>query len=1052
MLQALLGPVDDDQVMLELSFLRSEGSGSISHARGESVWDGERPALPPEHLCASYRLSLLALSNDGDHEKRLARRVHRELAGGFDLKALAASGAVSGRHGQNQWKALQQAQRAQAQVLTAYDQLVREQKGLAAKQAALGESQQAKARLEQLEIAQNCLELQLQIQGDEDLLRAMPEGWRDLPEKAEDQVEAWRQELISIATEVSALGGRRQQLEQEISQLGLAEPVDQMLYQTWRRRARDLAETERVLKEQRLERASQIPVAAAADRPADLPDGERMERLIQERGELQAKLNHLTLRSPTEEQDSREPPKILRRGQELLAQWSKAARPRELPAWLLFIFFLMLLLGLVLGVQGQWLGYVVAALGGLVIAWSQRRSDDPRPALQQLYEDTGLPRPEQWDDQGVDATLGDLSTQLGLEEEALLQAKLHEKLQHERAQVEAQLAVVTEELAGMAQALGLDLEGSVLGMREALAGFAAHRQLQALDGSLEALQAEFQATQQEAFDHWGSHGLTEGASAAALEACLDLVSQRSQRLEALGSQVDQLDQDDARLAKGSAEVQAKLDAVMAGGGDEELSFRITNAQRARKAEGRLEDNRQQLEQKIVGLEDSSLLGEDMEALSRLAREQQEMGAQEVDLAAEIAATERAVSDARQEAKLRRVDQDLDEARETLASAYQDGLERTADLFLAEGLKETFRLKSAPRLLRRMQERLDQFTGARYGLEVDGESFLAQDRLSGRRLSLDQLSHGNRIQVLLAARLAFIDEHEQGACLPLFLDEALATTDPERFEAVATVLLHLADEGRQVFYLSSKYSDVHRWNRVVRSLQRSEPTVMTLGTVAKLQAYEAPGELEAPGLSESPEAFAQRIGVPPFGLWSPVESLDLFYLLEDRLDLVHKLRGLRQRRLGPYADFRLRALNPGQLDDDNLALLDARIAVFRSFLHLARDGRGAPVEADAFADSRIKPKSRELLTDVLDEVGGDGEILLERVKAREGARFKGIQRNLADLLSEALTAAGYIDEQKPLDPAQRLVKLVEMSKAIMPAEPIAELDSRWSQRLNLVEVS
>ena len=52
----------------------------------------------------------------------------------------------------------------------------------------------------------------------------------------------------------------------------------------------------------------------------------------------------------------------------------------------------------------------------------------------------------------------------------------------------------------------------------------------------------------------------------------------------------------------------------------------------------------------------------------------------------------------------------------------------------------------------------------------------------------ELSDGTRIQLLLACRLAYLEEAEGDTKTPLFLDEVLSTTDPERFTAVAGAVI------------------------------------------------------------------------------------------------------------------------------------------------------------------------------------------------------------------------------------------------------------------------
>ena len=61
--------------------------------------------------------------------------------------------------------------------------------------------------------------------------------------------------------------------------------------------------------------------------------------------------------------------------------------------------------------------------------------------------------------------------------------------------------------------------------------------------------------------------------------------------------------------------------------------------------------------------------------------------------------------------------------------------------------------------------------------MGARSWLSTPRAAASGLGPDKLSDGTRAQLILAARLAFAEEAEQGAALPLFLDEALDHSDP-----------------------------------------------------------------------------------------------------------------------------------------------------------------------------------------------------------------------------------------------------------------------------------
>jgi uncharacterized protein YhaN len=79
-----------------------------------------------------------------------------------------------------------------------------------------------------------------------------------------------------------------------------------------------------------------------------------------------------------------------------------------------------------------------------------------------------------------------------------------------------------------------------------------------------------------------------------------------------------------------------------------------------------------------------------------------------------------------------------------------------------------------------------------------------------------LSTGTKIQLMMAVRLAFIEESEQGVMLPILADELLANSDDERSAAMIGALCEISRAGRQVFYFTAQEDEVQRWEEWVSS--------------------------------------------------------------------------------------------------------------------------------------------------------------------------------------------------------------------------------------------
>jgi len=193
----------------------------------------------------------------------------------------------------------------------------------------------------------------------------------------------------------------------------------------------------------------------------------------------------------------------------------------------------------------------------------------------------------------------------------------------------------------------------------------------------------------------------------------------------------------------------------------------------------------------------------------------------------------------------------------------------------------------PALLQGAKARFLQFTRGRYSLMVRDRSWRALDHHDGIERPLEALSDATRIQLLLAARLAWIDHHHQGEPLPLFLDEVLSTSDPLRFEAVAGALLQLVEEGRQVIYATADTAELARWTALAPTAH-----VIELGSLPAWD-MDLPPSMDTSRGSDDAAAWSARLGLPRPSLHDAIDSWPLPLALADDLDRVEPLvaRGL-----------------------------------------------------------------------------------------------------------------------------------------------------------------
>lgn len=408
----------------------------------------------------------------------------------------------------------------------------------------------------------------------------------------------------------------------------------------------------------------------------------------------------------------------------------------------------------------------------------------------------------------------------------------------------------------------------------------------------------------------------------------------------------------------------------------------------------------------------------------LASEQAEMYTELVRQQAEITTR---LKDAGKDHKLSQARAIVDAARVALQDKREHAWLHEATELLIDDVDLAFRAENEPEVLRRARALFREITANAFDLRLDKHSeFYARDLIQNASRSLDELSTGTRMQLLLALRLAWIEAQEQGGePLPLFLDEALTTSDEERFAVMANSLERLAGtKRRQVFYLSARRHECALWKQATGS---EAPTIDLAAVRFPRQAHPTqdydialPPSVPAPEGRE-PKAYASALGVPPLNPRLEPGAAHLFYLLRDDLDLLYQLMD----------NWRIISLGQleGLLDSDagSAAVTDTeqrnrlrrRCAVVRTWMALWRRGRGQPVDRIALERSdAVSETFIDRVADLAGEVGGDGEALVQALRA---GQVSGFRTGKLEELERWLADEGYTDHEEIL-PAEEQRRL------------------------------
>ena len=221
------------------------------------------------------------------------------------------------------------------------------------------------------------------------------------------------------------------------------------------------------------------------------------------------------------------------------------------------------------------------------------------------------------------------------------------------------------------------------------------------------------------------------------------------------------------------------------------------------------------------------------------------------------------------------------AEEALEAFRQEEVARRMVYQLYEQTKEQSERTYQPQVLKKASIWLQRITQNRYQFTVGDAGFLAQDTVTMRPYTLDQLSSGTRIQLLFSLRMAFLEMLEGGGAyqFPLFFDELMANSDDERSLAIAETIVEIAKE-RQVFYCTAQQDEVRKLEQVANGdcLLIDLEDEQREYRILQHPFQEVPTERTSlPPFNEDYLAYAAACKVSRPDLWDPLGSLSSWYL-------------------------------------------------------------------------------------------------------------------------------------------------------------------------------
>ena len=965
--------------------------------------DSAGPDLPSAGVAPAYRLGFLDLNvpTPGGDDRELAGRIRRQMDGGFDVRLTRDElFPLSPRAGLDQLRKLQDARREVRRLQTEHQELDRQRRRLDQLEAETHDALAARNRAEAWSTLLQLHELQEKLRQARADLEAFPPGVARVQADDPALLKQLRRDQQRAHLQLEEAQQELQANEETRRQLAL--PADDFAAELTDELLELLADLERRLD-------GQGPAAGKREAPSGKPvDAEAYLRLQ----ELVARRQVLAARQESLQREAGLPVAA-----DLPPAWTAVL------AWVAGGGWLGAGIWRWLASPEQPLGFIFLLLAGPTLAGAvaltmARRRGEAQRRRDELEADLDRIRVELDE---MDGELGRLGAQYDLD---LRNPSLLHDLK------------------------SLDLKLEAQHRAAEAADLAVHMQQQRKD-LLRRLNQQLAGA--------GEGPVADGAQA---RACRKRLQQRQEKLvqaEADGrdlsrklatarTDLDRLQEDAEalfrRLSLSPGPDRDQQVALLAGS----MADRAEAAQLVTRLEADIRANEDLLAKADLGMDLARARELSPDEL-RARRDEDARAAQnEAELRDRLAAVRQAIAHALAGQTMEAAGARAQECREDLLEKRQHAHRTNLGRLLLSRVESQSESRSRPPVLAQADTLLQRFTGRRYALltttSPDGEAgFRARDLVSGDILATEGLSDGTRAQLLLAVRLGFILNSETSCRPPLFLDDCLSASDPGRFAAIATALEELVrSEDRQILFLTPDPADAQALREMPDQRDGSALTVVDLAKVRGLSRAAPAEQLRQPAIApipapghRSPEQYGELLQVPRLDPWAPATAAHLFYLLRDRLDLLHRLLQAGCGQVGPWLAARRDLEDRRVLTGEEARFLAGRINTWETTLQAWRQGRCRPVTLqDLDASGAVSTTMRDRLIPVLAEVGGQGKALLEALRQSRVRRFKEAKINQ---LQEHLELVQLLPEGHPLSEDDLVLRVLSTPESTDQTEPL-----------------
>ncbi len=362
---------------------------------------------------------------------------------------------------------------------------------------------------------------------------------------------------------------------------------------------------------------------------------------------------------------------------------------------------------------------------------------------------------------------------------------------------------------------------------------------------------------------------------------------------------------------------------------------------------------------------------------------------------EIVGIEKDIERMEQSYNLEHALNNLEDIKMEIESECQKGLKTFVGYEMIQWLKRVTVDRSRPKVFRRANQLIGEFTNHTLALEIsdsgDKPEFFAR-RSSNKEISpIQNLSVGEKVQLLMAVRVAFLEQDENFQ-LPLILDEALGTSDDLRATKMIKSVIEIAKSGRQIFYFTAQDDEVAKW---IQYLDQSGLDFQTfdlesirsqnLQRVLPRREESKPLNIPKPiGLDHS--SYADRIGVPGIDPWDDGGTVHIWYIVDD-LEMLYCFLTVGISNLGQF-----RAYSENQetviISIEKLERITLKSQILESCINIWKIGRGKPVDKNVlFESGAVSDKFINQLSELVCRCNGDGESVIRCLRDKEVAGWR-----------------------------------------------------------------